>query len=194
MNKRLTKVGRKTRETEVNIELNIDGKGEFKVDVTQEFFRHMLETFAKQGMFDLKVKAREFSRPDDHHLVEDMGLALGEAFKTALGEKRGVNRYGFFILPMDDALALVSVDLGGRPFCSVEARFEREKVGEFSTELVYDFFKSFSDASCSNVQVILFRGRNDHHKVEAIFKAFGRAMRMACDRNSAGIPSTKGVL
>ncbi|NYZ76358.1 imidazoleglycerol-phosphate dehydratase HisB [Candidatus Micrarchaeota archaeon] len=194
MNKRITKVGRKTRETEVNVELNIDGEGEFKVDVTQEFFKHMLETFTKQGMFDLKIKAGEFSRPDDHHLVEDVGLVLGEAFKTALGEKRGINRYGFFILPMDDALALISVDLGGRPFCSVEASFEREKVGEFSTELVYDFFKAFSDASCSNVQVILLRGRNDHHKIEAIFKAFGRAMRMACERNSAGIPSTKGVL
>jgi len=191
---RCVKVRRKTLETEVEIELSIDGQGEFKADMTQEFFKHMLETFAKQGMFDLEVKAREFSMPDEHHLVEDVGLTLGDAFRKALGEKRSVARYGFFILPMDDALALVSVDLGGRPFCLLEASFEREKVGDFSTELVYDFFKSFCDSSCSNVQVILLRGRNDHHKIEAIFKAFGRAMRIACKKDAGGIPSTKGVL
>ncbi|MEM3556003.1 MAG: imidazoleglycerol-phosphate dehydratase HisB [Candidatus Micrarchaeia archaeon] len=193
MSKRVAKIERKTLECEVSAELNIDGEGRFEICISQVFFKHMLETLAKQGMFDLKLKAEMFSN-DEHHLVEDVGLALGEAFKKALGEKRGINRYGFSIIPMDDALALVSVDLGGRPFCSVEAVFQREKAEDFSTELLYDFFKSFSDASCSNVWVILLRGRNEHHKIEAMFKAFGRALKIACEKNFSGIPSTKGIL
>jgi imidazoleglycerol-phosphate dehydratase len=145
----------------------------------------------------LEVGAKGDIERDDHHIVEDIGIVLGDAFKQALGNKAGIARYGFFVLPMDESLALAAIDLSGRPALNFDAAFSREKVGDLSTELIYDFFKAFSDSCGANLHIKLFYGRNDHHKIEAIFKAFARALRRACevDERAKGlVPSTKGVL
>lgn len=193
---RKASVERETKETRIKIELNIDGKGESHINTGIGFFNHMLELFAKQGLFDLKVKARGDLDVDQHHTIEDVGIALGEAFKRALGEKRGIARYGFFVLTMDESLSCVAVDLSGRPCVTFNTSFAREKVGGFETELVEEFFQGFARSCGASVQVRLLCGRNDHHKIESIFKAFGRAMKMACarDERERGVPSTKGVL
>ena len=190
-------VERKTNETQIKVSLNLDGTGKRKIDVPVGFLSHMLDLFGKHGLFDLEVKAKGDTWIDEHHTVEDTGIVIGQAFKKALGDKKGIRRYGYFILPMDEVLTLVSVDLGGRPKFIFNVEFTREKVGDLSTELVYDFFEAIAYNLGVNIHIKVFYGRNEHHKIEGIFKAFARAMRMACEideRAKSQIPSTKGVL
>lgn len=186
-------VERNTSETQIRIELNLDGKGKSNIDTGLGFYDHMLEQIAKHGGFDLQIKVKGDLHIDEHHTIEDTALALGTAFKDALGSKKGVARYGF-LLPMDDCLAQVAVDFGGRPWLEWSAEFKREKVGDLPTEMFFHFFKSFSDTSLCNLN-IKAEGDNEHHKIEAIFKGFARALRMAVAKSGSNdIPSTKGSL
>lgn len=185
---------RTTKETSVTIELNLDGKGNSKISTGLAFFDHMLEQIAKHGNIDLSIAAKGDLQIDEHHTIEDVGIALGESFLKALGDKKGIERYGF-TLPMDDCLAQVALDFGGRSWIVWEAEFKREKIGEMPTEMFFHFFKSFSDSAKCNLN-IKAEGTNEHHKIEAIFKAFAKAIRMAIkrDTNNMSLPSTKGVL
>lgn len=185
-------VQRKTKETDITVELNLDGKGESVIQTGLGFFDHMLDQIARHGMIDLKVSVRGDLHIDEHHTIEDTGLTLGEAFIKAVGDKRGMERYGF-CLPMDDCLAQVAIDFGGRPWLVWEAEFRREKIGEMPTEMFHHFFKSFTDTSKCNLN-IKAEGTNEHHKIEAVFKAFAKAVRMAIRREGNQLPSTKGVL
>ena len=192
---RAAEVNRKTSETEIYIKLNLDGSGQCKISTGLHFFDHMLEQLGKHGSTDLEIKVKGDLHIDEHHTIEDTALALGEAYLKALGDKKGIYRYGF-LLPMDDVLAQVAIDFGGRPWIVWEADFKREKVGDMPTEMFYHFFKSFSDTSKCNLN-IKAEGANEHHKIEAIFKALARAIKMAVMRDSRNInqlPSTKGVL
>lgn len=191
---RSAKVERETKETAVAVEVRLEGAGAAKVSTGIGFFDHMLELLAFHGGFDLTVDARGDLRVDEHHTVEDVGLALGEALSRALGTRAGIRRYGF-LLPMDESLAQVALDLGGRPCLVFRAKFDREKVGELPSELVEDFFKAMSETLKANIHVTVHYGRNDHHKIEAIFKAVGRALRTAIEEDpklDGGLPSTKG--
>ncbi|MCJ8209864.1 bifunctional histidinol-phosphatase/imidazoleglycerol-phosphate dehydratase HisB [Mucilaginibacter sp. RS28] len=185
---------RTTKETDIYIKINLDGKGDAKISTGVHFFDHMLDQIARHGSIDLTVDAKGDLHIDEHHTIEDTGIALGEVFATALGDKRGIERYGF-CLPMDDCLAQVSIDFGGRNWLMWDAEFKREKIGEMPTEMFYHFFKSFSDAAKCNLN-IKAEGQNEHHKIEAIFKAFAKAIKMAVrrDANNMVLPSTKGVL
>ncbi|MGZ4055153.1 MAG: bifunctional histidinol-phosphatase/imidazoleglycerol-phosphate dehydratase HisB [Bacteroidia bacterium] len=185
---------RKTKETDISIELNLDGSGQSEIKTGISFFDHMLEQISKHGNIDLKINAKGDLHIDEHHTIEDVGIALGEAFLKALGDKRGIERYGF-TLPMDDCLAQVALDFGGRNWIVWEAEFKREKIGEMPTEMFLHFFKSFSDASKCNLN-IKAEGQNEHHKIEAIFKAFAKSIKMAVKRDpgNMSLPSTKGVL
>lgn len=192
---RKASVSRVTKETDIQIELNLDGKGETSCETGIGFFDHMLDQLGKHGGVDLTVKVKGDLHIDEHHTIEDTALALGEAFLNALGDKRGIQRYGF-LLPMDEALAQVAIDFGGRPWLVWEADFKREKIGEMPTEMFHHFFKSFSDTSRSNLNIQV-AGDNEHHKIEAIFKAFAKAIKMAIKRESSemdSLPTTKGVL
>lgn len=196
---------RKTLETEVKIELNLDGSdGRLGLLAQQQgtirtpikFFTHMLEQFAAHGGFDLKIDVQSHDK-DNHHVIEDVALTLGEAFKEALGDKRGINRYGSFILPMDEALSLAVVDLSGRAFSKVDIKIKEEKTSDFETVLLPHFFNSFAQASLSTIHIKLLDGVDTHHIIEAVFKSFARALRIACaiDENKKDIiPSTKGIL
>jgi imidazoleglycerol phosphate dehydratase HisB len=195
--KRTAEVLRKTNETDILIKLAIDGTGKRVIDTPVGFLNHMLDLFARQGLFDLEIKAKGDMYIDEHHTVEDIGIVLGKTFANALGDKRGINRYGFFILPMDEALATVAVDFCGRTNFKFDCEFCREKIGDLSTELVYDFWDAFAQNAQINLQIKIEGGRNDHHKIEAMFKSAARAMRMACEidkRSALSVPSTKGVL
>jgi imidazoleglycerol-phosphate dehydratase/histidinol-phosphatase len=185
---------RNTNETQIRIELNIDGSGQSKISTGLGFFDHMLDQIARHGKIDLAIEARGDLHIDEHHTIEDTGIALGEAFAKALADKRGMERYGF-ALPMDEAEAKVLLDFGGRSWLVWNASFKRERIGEMPTEMFFHFFKSFSDAARCNLHIEC-RGDNEHHKIEAIFKAFGKAIRMAIRRDpfSNYLPSTKGVL
>ncbi|WP_423146239.1 bifunctional histidinol-phosphatase/imidazoleglycerol-phosphate dehydratase HisB [Rubrolithibacter danxiaensis] len=185
---------RTTKETDIYIKINLDGKGEANVSTGLSFFDHMLDQIARHGSIDLTITAKGDLHIDEHHTIEDTGIALGEAFLEALGDKRGIERYGF-CLPMDDCLAQVAIDFGGRNWIVWDAKFNREKIGEMPTEMFFHFFKSFSDASRSNLN-IKAEGQNEHHKIEAIFKAFAKSIKMAVKRNAENmaLPSTKGVL
>jgi imidazoleglycerol-phosphate dehydratase/histidinol-phosphatase len=187
-------VNRSTAETSISIALNLDGKGYASISTGLGFFDHMLEQIARHGNIDLEVKVTGDLKVDEHHTIEDTGLALGEALLKALGSKKGINRYGF-LLPMDDCLAQVAVDFGGRPWLVWDAAFKREKVGDMPTEMFMHFFKSVSDSARCNLN-IKAEGDNEHHKIEAIFKAFARAVKMAVQRDPGNhsLPSTKGVL
>ncbi len=192
---RTAQVHRKTKETDIQISLNLDGSGVANCDTGIAFFDHMLDQLGKHGGVDLDVKVKGDLHIDEHHTIEDTALALGEAFLEALGDKRGIQRYGF-LLPMDEALAQVAIDFGGRPWLVWEAAFNREKVGEMPTEMFFHFFKSFSDTAKCNLNVKV-EGDNEHHKIEAIFKAFAKAIKMAIAREASemgNLPSTKGVL
>ncbi|WP_295768539.1 bifunctional histidinol-phosphatase/imidazoleglycerol-phosphate dehydratase HisB [uncultured Mucilaginibacter sp.] len=192
--KRVIEHRRTTKETDIFIKIDLDGTGEAKVNTGLHFFDHMLDQIARHGSIDLEVIAKGDLHIDEHHTIEDTGIALGEAMSTALGNKRGIERYGF-CLPMDDCLAQAAIDFGGRNWIVWEADFTREKVGDMPTEMFYHFFKSFTDASKSNLN-IKAEGYNEHHKIEAIFKAFAKAIKMAVRRdvNNMVLPSTKGVL
>lgn len=185
---------RTTKETDIDIKINLDGKGTAHVSTGVHFFDHMLDQIARHGSIDLDITAKGDLHIDEHHIIEDTGIALGEIFATALGDKRGIERYGF-ALPMDDCLAQVAIDFGGRNWIIWDAEFKREKIGEMPTEMFYHFFKSFSDAAKCNLN-IKAEGVNEHHKIEAIFKAFAKAIKMAVkrDTNNMVLPSTKGML
>lgn len=185
---------RHTNETKISIQLNMDGSGKADIDTGLGFFNHMLDQIARHGKIDLKVHTKGDLHIDEHHTIEDTGIALGEAFAIALADKRGMERYGF-ALPMDEADAKVLIDFGGRNWLVWDAAFEREKIGEMPTEMFYHFFKSFSDGAKCNLNIAC-HGQNEHHKIEAIFKAFAKAIRMAIKRDpiSNYLPSTKGVL
>src|SRR3989338_1029514 len=195
--KRASQLNRKTNETEISIDLNIEGTGKRNIDTPIGFLNHMLDLFAKHGLFNLNIKASGDTFIDYHHTVEDLGIVLGSAFGKALGDKAGINRYGFFILPMDEAVATVAIDFSGRYAFSFDCNFKREKVGNLSTELIYDFWDAFAQNAKVNLYIKVENGRNDHHKIEAIFKASARAIRSACELDKRAIfeiPSTKGIL
>ncbi len=186
---------RTTRETDILINLNLDGSGKTKINTGLGFFDHMLDQVGKHAGADLTITVQGDLHIDEHHTIEDTALALGEAFARALGEKRGINRYGF-LLPMDDAMAQVAIDFSGRPWLVWEAEFKRERVGDMPTEMFYHFFKSFSDAAKCNLNIQV-EGDNEHHKIESIFKAFAKAVKMAVQRDDKqldNLPSTKGML
>ncbi|MEX0986395.1 MAG: bifunctional histidinol-phosphatase/imidazoleglycerol-phosphate dehydratase HisB [Bacteroidales bacterium] len=191
---RTSTVSRETNETKIHVQLSLDGNGEADITTGLGFFDHMLEQIAKHGNFNLKISVAGDLHVDEHHTIEDTALALGEAFIRALGDKKGIFRYGFTV-PMDDSLATVAVDFGGRPWLVWEATFNREKIGDVPTEMFFHFFKSFSDTSGTNLN-IKAEGGNEHHKIEAIFKAFSRALRgaVSLDPHSDSLPSTKGAL
>jgi imidazoleglycerol-phosphate dehydratase len=190
-------VKRETKETAISVELNIDGTGDSQIQTPIGFLSHMLEAFSKHGLFDLTLKVKGDLEVDQHHIVEDCGIVLGQAFKKALGDKKGINRAGYFVYPMDEALAVVAIDISGRPYLQFNAEFKRRFCGKLDTDLLEDFFCGFSISLGANVVVRMPYGRSDHHKIEAVFKAFGKAMKMACStdpRAIENIPSTKGVI
>ena len=194
---RTAAIHRKTNETDIELSLNLDGRGKARVATGIRFFDHMLELVARHGAFDLELNARGDLDVDQHHTVEDVGIALGEAVTKALGTKRGILRAGYFLMPMDETLAVAAVDLGGRPFCVVKAKISSMRVGDFQTELTEDFFQGFAQAARANVHLRVLYGRSSHHQVEALFKAFARALRFAVARDKRlrrVLPSTKGLL
>ena len=190
---RKVSVSRKTNETDINITLNLDGSGAGTIDTGLKFYDHMLEQLQRHGSLDLDIKVNGDLEIDEHHTIEDTAIALGDAFAKALSSKKGINRYGF-LLPMDDSLAQVAIDFGGRPWIVWEADFKREYVGDMPTELFFHFFKSFSDAAKCNLNIKV-EGHNEHHKIESLFKAFAKAIKMAVKQTGDGkLPSTKGTL
>lgn len=193
---RTSTINRETKETQISVTLNLDGTGKSNISTGIGFFDHMLEGFAKHGFFDLSVDAKGDLDVDGHHTVEDVGIVLGKAIKEAVGDKKGIKRFGYFILPMDDALALCSLDLSGRPYFNMEAEFETPIVGELETQLVREFFYAVSMNSEMNLHINLLAGINDHHKIEAMFKAFGKSLDMAIgyDERITDVLSTKGAL
>jgi imidazoleglycerol-phosphate dehydratase len=194
---RTAQIRRNTKETQIVLRLNLDGRGKSEISTGIRFFDHMLDLVARHGGFDLRLKAKGDLDVDQHHTVEDVGIALGEAVNAALGNKRGILRAGYFLMPMDETLAAAAVDLGGRAFCVVKAKFSARTVGGFQTELVEDFFQGFAQAARANLHLRVLYGRSSHHQVEAIFKAFARALRFAVSRDMRlrnVLPSTKELL
>jgi imidazoleglycerol-phosphate dehydratase len=188
---------RDTKETQIRGRLNIDGQGRYRISTGIRFLDHMLELFAKHGAFDLELEAKGDLDVDQHHTVEDTGIVLGQLFAKALGSRRGINRAGYFVQPMDETLAVVAVDLGGRPALVYRDLVRARKVGGFDAELAEDFFQAFAVNAGANVHVKVLYGRSSHHKLEAVFKCFARAMRYACSRDARlrrQLPSTKGLL
>ena len=193
---RIAKISRKTKETQISLELNLDGSGRSKIKTPVNFLNHMLENFAKHASFDLMVDAKGDIKVEDHHLVEDIGLCLGEALDTALGDKKGINRMGHSIVPMDESLATVALDLSGRPYAVVDipfSEFKDAKLGDLTKENVPHFFESFAAKAKLNLNINVV-GKNDHHMAEASFKALARALCHAVRVTGKGIPSTKGVI
>ena len=194
---RTAKLHRKTKETDIRVVLRLDGSGRYRVATGIRFLDHMLELLARHGGFDLELVAAGDLDVDQHHTVEDAGIALGEAFNTALGSKRGIRRAGYFLMPMDETLGVAAVDLGGRSHAVVETKVRTRLVGDLQSELVHDFFDGFSRGARANVHLKVMYGRSSHHKIEALFKAFARALRVACARDARlrrMLPSTKGLL
>lgn len=190
-------VRRATRETVIAVRVNVDGRGRYDVTTGIRFLDHMLELVARHGAFDLHVRATGDLDVDQHHTVEDLGIALGEAVSAALGTRRGINRAGYFVMPMDETLGVAAVDLGGRPHAVVDLRLKVRRVGDLQSELVTDFFEGFAQGARANVHLKVLYGRSSHHRIEALFKAFARALRVACSRDrrlGRMLPSTKGLL
>ena len=190
-------INRQTTETQIQLRLNLDGQGRYHVRTGIRFLDHMLELVARHGGFDLTIAASGDLDVDAHHTVEDVGIALGEAVAQALGTKRGINRAGYFLMPMDETLALAAIDLSGRPFAVVDLKLGVKKVGDLPVELVQDFFEGFATAARANVHLKVLYGRSSHHQIEALFKAFARALRVACSKDRrlrSMLPSTKGLL
>ncbi|PYV12427.1 MAG: imidazoleglycerol-phosphate dehydratase HisB [Acidobacteria bacterium] len=197
MKARTATVHRRTSETDIRLRLNLDGRGRYSVSTGVRFLDHMLELFARHGGFDLELRARGDLDVDQHHTVEDVGIVLGQAVRRALGSKKGINRAGYFIMPMDETLALAALDLSGRPYLVLRAPLKARRVGDLETELLEDFFQGFATSAGSNVHLKVAYGRSSHHAVEALFKAFARALRYACSRDARlkrQLPSTKGLL
>ena len=195
-NQRTSEVSRRTSETDISVRLNLDGEGASQVSTGIHFFDHMLILMAKHGLFDLEVRCKGDLEVDGHHTVEDVGIALGQAFDRALGTKEGITRYGMAYVPMDEALGRAVVDYSGRPFLVCKVAFPAEKVGELNTELVEEFFRALAVHGRMNLHIEILYGKNSHHMAEAMFKSAGRALSLAAARNPAvkGVPSTKGVL
>ena len=194
---RAAALDRRTTETQIKGRLTIDGEGRYDVSTGIRFFDHMLELFTRHGGFDLKLKAKGDLDVDQHHTVEDVGITLGEAVLHALGDRKGINRAGYFVMPMDETLAVAAIDLSGRPHAVVDLKVKVEKVGDLQTDLVHDFFDGFATGARANVHVKVLYGRSSHHHIEAVFKAFARALRVACARDARlakMLPSTKGLL
>ncbi|MCI2048471.1 MAG: imidazoleglycerol-phosphate dehydratase HisB [Lachnospiraceae bacterium] len=193
---RKAEVARKTGETDILMKLNMDGSGKAEIDTGIGFFDHMLDAFARHGLFDLTLKTKGDLNVDGHHTVEDTGLVLGQAIRNAVGDKKGIRRYGYFILPMDEALVLCAVDLCGRPCFVYDAQIPSERVGDFETELVPEFFGAVANTAGMNLHIKVLAGRNSHHMIEAMFKAFAKALDMAVgsDERINGVLSTKGTL
>lgn len=184
-----------TRETDISVRLNLDGNGKSKIETGIGFFNHMLDQIARHANVDLTIVSKGDLHIDEHHTVEDIGIALGQAIREALGDKKGIQRYGFFI-PMDESVAICTIDLGGRSYLNFNCKFNRDKVGDFPTELTKEFFRALADSMKANVY-IKAKGENDHHKIESIFKAFAKSLNEAArfdERNNNRIPSTKGIL
>jgi imidazoleglycerol-phosphate dehydratase len=190
-------IHRNTKETDVTVRINLDGRGKSSIGTGLRFFDHMLDLVARHAAFDLRIRALGDLDVDQHHTVEDTGIAFGEALVKALGNKKGIFRAGYFLMPMDETLAVAAIDLSGRPVCVCSAKFSAARIGEFQTELVEDFFQGFAQAARANVHLRLMYGRSSHHQVEALFKAFARALRFAVSRDKrlhGVLPSTKGLL
>lgn len=194
---RTANIERNTLETQIKVSVNLDGQGEARLETGVPFFEHMLDQIARHGMIDLNIEANGDTHIDDHHTVEDVGISFGQAISKAVGDKKGITRYGHAYVPLDEALSRVVIDLSGRPGLTFNADFTREKIGQFETELVFEFFQGFVNHAHATVHIDCIRGHNAHHQAETIFKAFGRALRMALspDERMAGkMPSTKGSL
>ncbi len=194
---RTANIDRNTKETRIRGRLRIDGRGRYQISTGVRFLDHMLELFTKHGGFDLDLKADGDLDVDQHHTVEDVGIVLGDLFSEALGDRRGINRAGYFVMPMDETLAVAAVDLGGRPFLVYKDRVKVRLVGDLQAELLEDFFQGFTTHAGANLHVKVLDGRSSHHKVEAVFKCFARAMRFACSKDKrlrGELPSTKGLL
>jgi imidazoleglycerol-phosphate dehydratase len=194
---RTARLQRKTTETKIDLSLNIDGRGKYEVSTGIRFFDHMLELFARHGVFDLRLRCDGDLDVDQHHSVEDVGIALGEAFDQALGNRKGILRAGYFLMTMDETLGMAAVDLSGRGVAVVDPKVRTRLVGDFQSELAHDFFEGFARGARANVHVKTLYGRSNHHKLEALFKAFARALRVACSRDkrlAKMLPSTKGLL
>ena len=190
-------VDRQTTETQIELAIGLEGKGTYKVRTGIRFLDHMLELFARHGAFDLTIAATGDLDVDQHHTVEDLGIALGEAVSQALGDRKGINRAGYFVMPMDETLAVAAIDLGGRPHVVVDLKLKVRRVGDLQAELIHDFFEGFAIGARGNVHVTVLYGRSSHHHVEAVFKAFARALRVACSKDKqlkAMLPSTKGLM
>ena len=190
-------IDRQTKETGITVRLALDGRGRYQVSTGIRFLDHMLELVARHGGFDLDVDAKGDLDVDQHHTVEDLGIALGEAVSAALGSRRGINRAGYFVMPMDETLGVAAIDLSGRPHAVVDLRLKVQRVGDLQSELLTDFFEGFAQGARANVHLKVLYGRSSHHQIEALFKAFARALRMACSRDrrlAKVMPSTKGLL
>jgi len=194
---RAAALARNTTETKIELNLTIEGQGRYTVSTGIRFFDHMLELFTRHGAFDLEIQCKGDLDVDQHHTVEDVGIALGEAFDKALGDKKGILRAGYFVMPMDETLAVAAIDLSGRVACVVKTKVKTRLVGDLQSELVEDFFEGFARGARANVHLKTLYGRSNHHKIEALFKAFARALRVACSRDKQlgeMLPSTKGLL
>jgi imidazoleglycerol-phosphate dehydratase len=190
-------IDRRTRETQIRVRIGIEGKGRYDITTGIRFLDHMLELVTRHGAFDLEIRAKGDLDVDQHHTVEDLGIAIGEAVSKALGNRKGINRAGYFIMPMDETLAVAAVDLGGRAHAVVDLGVKVRLVGDLQSELIHDFFEGFALGVRGNVHVKVMYGRSNHHRVEAAFKAFGRALRVACGKDkqlARMLPSTKGLL
>jgi len=190
-------INRKTKETRIDVNLGLDGRGHYDIETGIRFLDHMLEQVSRHGALDLKIAAAGDLDVDQHHSVEDLGIALGEAVAKALGSRRGINRAGYFIMPMDETLAVAAIDLSGRTHAVVDLKLRVRRVGDLQAELVHDFFEGFAQGARANVHLKVLYGRSSHHQIEALFKAFARALRVACSRDlNLGkiMPSTKGLL
>ena len=186
-------VSRKTSETDINIKMDLDGIGEYNISTGVNFFNHMLESFSKHSMVDLDVQATGDIEIDDHHTIEDIGILLGEAFDEAIGDKKGIKRMAHAIVPMDDSVATVAIDISGRSYCNMNLDFKNEKIGDMTADVVIHFFESFASSAKVNIYGTV-EGANDHHKAEAVFKAFAKSIKEAIKVEHDQIPSTKGVL
>jgi imidazoleglycerol-phosphate dehydratase len=197
MRPRSASFDRRTTETQIQGRLVLDGRGRYDVRTGIRFFDHMLELFARHGGFDLTLRAAGDLDVDQHHTVEDVGIVLGEATLKALGSRKGINRAGYFVMPMDETLAVVAIDLSGRPHAAIDLKLRVRRVGDLQSELIHDFFEGFASAARANIHATVLYGRSSHHHVEAVFKAFARALRVACAKDARlakMLPSTKGLL
>ncbi len=195
--RREAEIHRDTNETKITLALTIEGRGHYEIQTGIRFFDHMLELFTRHGVFDLKLECKGDLDVDQHHTVEDVGIALGTAFDQALGDKKGILRAGYFLMPMDETLGIAAVDLSGRIASVIKTKVKTRLVGDLQSELVHDFFEGFAQGARANVHLKVMYGRSNHHKIEALFKAFARALRVACSRDKQlgdALPSTKGLL